>query len=209
MDTAAERRSEVLGGWGALAQGALTIAAFVAGIAVLMTAQGAARTEAPPIWPVILASVVAVFSGLAQLAAVRGLRSALSPPSPVTWAASVAGWLGAAVLILGGLVGFYGMLTRAPATPVAIRLAEAAPLLVAVWAIAGMAAAWRARRLPAWLRVVGVLFGAAVLASPALGVTRPVGLLAGLAFWFGLGATLLRDARFPHPASASDSSVEL
>lgn len=209
MDEAARRRSEVLGGWGALAQGALTIAAFAAGIAVLMTARGTSHAEPPPAWPVILASLVAVFSGLAQLAAVRGLRSALHPPSPVTWAASVAGWLGAAVLILGGLVGFYGMLTRAPATPVAIRLAEAAPLLVAVWAMAGMAAAWRAKRLPAWLRVAGVIFGAAVLASPAVGLFRPVALLAGLAFWFGLGVALLRDARFPHPPAASDTRVAL
>ena len=207
MDEAARRRSEVLGGWGALAQGALTIAAFVAGLAVLMTARASAHAEPPPVWPVILASLVAVFSGLAQLAAVRGLRAALTPASAVTWAASGAGWLGAAVLILGGLVGFYGMLTRAPATPTAIRLAEAAPLLVAVWAVAAMAADWRARRLAPWLRVVGVVFGAAVLASPAVGLLRPVALLAGLAFWFGLGAALLRDGAFAAPASASDTAA--
>ena len=208
MDTTAQRRSEVLGGWGAVAQGAFTVAAFVAGIAVLMAAQGTAHTAPPPLWPVLLASAVAVASGLAQLAAVRGLRAALSPPSGVAWAASVAGWLGAAVLILGGLVGFYGMLTRSPATPTAIRLAEAAPLLVAVWAIAGMAASWRAGRLPAWLRVVGAVFGAAVLASPALAPFRLVALIGGVVFWFGLGAALLRDARFPVPASPSDTGFK-
>lgn len=202
-----DRRSERIGGWGALAQGGLTVAAFVAGLALLMTSQGTAHSQPPPAWPVILASLVAVLSGLAQLAAVRGLRFALSPPSPVAWAASISGWLGAAVLILGGLVGFYGMLARSPATATAIRLAEAAPLLVAVWTIAGMAAAWRVKRLPAWLRVTGVVFGAAVLASPAVGLFRPVALVAGLLFWFGLGAALLRDARFPAAASASDTGA--
>lgn len=208
MDAGAQRGAERIGGWGALAQGGLTIAAFVAGIAVLMVAKGAPLAASPPIWPVLLASLVAVASGLAQLAAVRGVRAALSPPSAVTWAASVAGWLGAAVLILGGLVGFYGMLPRSPATRTAVTLAEAAPLLVAVWAIAGMAAAWRAKRLPAWLRVTGVVFGAAVLASPAVGLFRPVALLAGLAFWFGLGVALLRDGGFPDPASASDTAAK-
>lgn len=207
MDETAERRSETLGGWGALAQGALTVAAFAAQIAML-TLGGGKPTAAPPIGVVLLLAAITVASGLALLASVRGVRFALRPPSGVVWAASVAGWLGAAVLVLSGLIGFYGVLARAPVTPTAVRISEGAPLLVGVWAIAAMAAAWKVRRLPAWVRVVGVVFGAAALASPALGVTRPVQLLAGLAFWFGLGAALLRDARFPHAASASDSGAQ-
>lgn len=188
-----DRRSERIGGWGAVAQGALTIAGFGVGLAALVAAQ----RHAPEAGPALLAAAVAVLSAFAQLAAVRGLRYALRPPSRVAWAASWAGWAGALLWLTAGLVGGYGGVATPRAVALAGKIAEFAPLFTAAWAVAACAAAGRLGRLPTWLRMVGAAWGAAVLASPAFGPFRLLALLVGLAWWFGLGAELLRLSRIP------------
>ncbi len=206
-----DQRSERIGGWAALAAGALSVV-LVALVSLAHPSEharavggGAVRIDYSPF---VVAALVATRTAFAAAVAlsVLGLHRAFASRSIVIRVGSAAGWLAGAMIAASAIV---APLFAPPAIPAWVNLVSYwAPLPFGIWLLCASALAWKLDRLPRWLRVLATVMGALSFMQPAIPELGFLVLLLGLAFWFGLGATLLRGGRFPHPASASDSGAD-
>lgn len=186
------------GGVGAAAAGLLSLVAV--GLVLARFMHDAGWRGAPPhdatVRAIVLAgAAVAALTGAAQALAVLAADRRLRPASWVTRLALAGGLAGAALWLGAGVGALAGELGSGDAARTGALLAELAPVGAGVWALGAVAAAWRLRVWPAWLRVTGAVFGAAAMVQPGLPPLALVSLLAGLVWWSGLAAVLLRPIR--------------
>ncbi len=207
-----DRRAAKIGGWAAIGAGVLSVA-LVGLVAIAQTSAQGRPAPAPDNLDVVaahypkgvtlaLAFVRASFS-VAVAACVYGVRATFASAARVGWIGALCGYLAALMLLLTSLLApLFGPL-HIPAW--LNMVAYWAPLPLGMWLLITAAAAWKLDCLPKWLRVVAAVVGAFAFMQPAIPEAGLVVLVLGLLFWFGLGVSLLRDSRFPHAASASDT----
>lgn len=202
MTVDADRRAERAGGWSAVAAGLLPFVATGLLLASLTTAGGFRPDLAPAM------AITAVLLAGAQAGVVLTADRRLRPASWVTRLGLLGGLAGALTWFAAGVafLSFHGGAAAGVDTPRALAamrtaglLFEIAPVGSGVWALCAAAAAWRLRLWPAWLRVTGAVFGAAAMVQPGFPPLALIGLLAGVAWWFGLAVMLLRDPRRSTP----------
>ncbi len=178
------------------AGGTAALLAAAAGVAVVGLRIAAAFPglgEAVRSGPVLsLLALVSALAGVTLAVAALAADGRLRPASWVTRLAAGGAGAGALLWMAGGLALLFGGggLSGTPGL-----LLELAPVGTGVWALAAAAAAWKLRVWPAWLRVTGAVFGGAAMVQPGLPPLALIALLAGLAWWIGLGVVLLRGPR--------------
>ena len=147
----------------------------------------------------LAAAGVSALAAAALLVAAWGVREALRPPSIVTRLAFAGAVAGAGLLLASAVATILEATAGVAGGRAAALCGELAPVGQGVWALAASAAAWRLKRWPAWVRVVGAIYGAAAMVQPGAPVFAGVALLAGLAWGLGLGFGLWRDGRNSTP----------
>jgi hypothetical protein len=176
-----------------------------------------ARLEENQLGVHVMYLVAYVAFGLVLTVLVLGLEGRLAGAARTTSrVAAAVGLIWAALLIASGMITIVGMdsVVELQATdpaaaaaawqaiePVALALGGAgAELLGGLWVLLVSVAALRAGALPTWLNWLGVVVGAAGIASTVPGLALAAGLVFGLLqiVWFvGLGVSLLREREAP------------
>ena len=135
---------------------------------------------------------MAALEACAVAAAVFGTWRLMQPANRVLVAGAIAGGVSAAMLLAGSLAAVPMQVHGPP------RWLEFSCVPLGIWMLCVVAADWRMRRLPAWLRVTGAVLGAVLMVLPALLVLRMLTVV-GVGWWIGLGVVLLRADRSTSP----------